>query len=128
MTKLSAIAKDQKQSKCPALGAWLNKDGTWECTAVVTQNEADINRCMHTDTYMHIDKYRALLGSAVKNPPAKAGDTGLVPGSGRYPVEGSGNSLQYSCLGDPMDRGSWWATVCACMYAVHGVTKALVKT
>ena len=55
MTKLSAIAKDQKQSKCPALGAWLNKDGTWECTAVVTQNEADINRCMHTDTYMHID-------------------------------------------------------------------------
>ena len=122
MTKLTAIAKDQKQSKCPALGAWLNKDGARECTAVVTQNEADINGCMH------IDKYRALLGSAVKNPPANAGGTGLVPGSGRYPVEGGGNSLQYSCLGDPMDKRAWQATVCACVYAVHGFTKALVKT
>ena len=46
----------------------------------------------------------------VKNPPAKAGDTGLIPGSGRSPGEGNGNPLQYSCLGNPMDRGAWWAT------------------
>ena len=55
-------------------------------------------------------------GTEVKNPPAHAGDTGLMPGSGRSPEEGNGNPLQYSCLGNPMDRGAWWAIV-------HGVTK-----
>ena len=55
----------------------------------------------------------------VKNPPENAGnaaDAGLIPGSGRSPREGNGNPLQYSCLENPMDRGSWWATV-------HGVTR-----
>ena len=47
----------------------------------------------------------------VKNPPVNAGDTGLIPGSGRSPGEGNGNSLQYSCLENPMDRGAWQATV-----------------
>ena len=50
-------------------------------------------------------------GSAVKNLPANTGDWGSIPGSGRYPGEGNGNSLQYSCLGNPLDRGAWWATV-----------------
>ena len=50
-------------------------------------------------------------GSVVKNPPANAGDRGLIPGSGRSLGEGSGNPLQYSCLGNPMDRGAWRATV-----------------
>ena len=56
-------------------------------------------------------------GSVVKNPPANAGDLGLIPGLGRSPGEGNGNPLQDSCLGNPMDRGSWWATV-------HGVSKS----
>ena len=47
----------------------------------------------------------------VKNPPANAGDSGLMLGSGRYPGEGNGNPLQYSCLKNPMDREVWWATV-----------------
>ena len=47
----------------------------------------------------------------VKNPPANTGDPGLTPGSGRFPGEGNGNPLQYSCLENPMDRESWWATV-----------------
>ena len=47
----------------------------------------------------------------VKNPPANAGDTGSFLGSGRSPGGGSGNPLQYSCLGNPMDRGAWWAAV-----------------
>ena len=58
--------------------------------------------------------------SVVKNPPTNAGDTGdmrLIPGSARSPEEGNGNLLQYSCLGNLMDRGAWWATV-------HGVTKS----
>ena len=47
----------------------------------------------------------------VKNPPANEGDTGLIPGSGRSPGEQNVNPLQYSCLGNPMDRGACWATV-----------------
>jgi len=45
-------------------------------------------------------------GSAVKNLPAKAGDAGSIPGSGRSPGEENGNSLQYSCLENSMDRGA----------------------
>ena len=44
----------------------------------------------------------------------KAGDTGdmgSIPVSGRSPGEGNGNPLQYSCLGNPMDRGAWWASL-----------------
>ena len=50
-------------------------------------------------------------GSAVKNPPANAGDAGSIPRSGRSPGEGNGNPLQCACLGNPMGRGVWWATV-----------------
>ena len=50
-------------------------------------------------------------GSVVKNPPANAGDACWIPRSGRSPGEGNDNPLQYSCLGNPMDRGVWWATV-----------------
>ena len=57
-----------------------------------------------------------LGGSTVKNPPANIGVMGLIPRLGRSPGEGNGNPLQYSCLGNPMDRGTWWATV-------HGLTK-----
>ena len=50
----------------------------------------------------------------VRNPPANAGDikyTGSIPGSGRSPGRENGNPLQYSCLENSMDRGTWWATV-----------------
>ena len=46
-------------------------------------------------------------GPVVKNSPANAGDTGLIPGSGKCPGEGHGNLLQYSSLDNPMDRGAW---------------------
>ena len=49
--------------------------------------------------------------SVAKNPPANAGDSGSIPGSGRSPGEGNGDPLQYSCLGNHMDRGDHWATV-----------------
>ena len=52
-----------------------------------------------------------LGGSVVKNPPANAGDVGLIPGLGRPLGKGNGNPPQYSCLGNPMDRGAWQATV-----------------
>ena len=56
----------------------------------------------------------------VKNLPVNAGDAGdlgSIPGSGRSPGEGHGNPLQYSCLGNPRDRGAWQATV-------HGVAES----
>ena len=59
----------------------------------------------------------------VKNLPANAGDVrdlGSIPQSGRSPGEGNGNPLQYSCLGNPMDRGAWQATV-------HGVAKSWTR-
>ena len=55
-------------------------------------------------------------GSAVKNTPANAGDAGSIPESGRSPGEGNSNALQYSCLENPTDRGTWQATI-------HRVTK-----
>ena len=53
----------------------------------------------------------------VKNLPASAGDVGLIPGSGRFPGEGNGNPLQYSCLENAMNRGAWQAVV-------HGVAES----
>ena len=50
-------------------------------------------------------------GSEVKASACNAGDQSSVPGLGRSPGEGNGNSLQYSCLENPMDGGVWWATV-----------------
>ena len=61
----------------------------------------------------------AQMALVVKNLPANAGDKGdpgSTPGSKRSPGEGNGNPLQYSCLGNPTDRGAWRATV-------HGVAK-----
>ena len=59
----------------------------------------------------------------VKNLPAKAGDikeVGLIPGSGRSPGGRHSNPFQYSCLKNPMDRGTWWATV-------HRITKSWTR-
>ena len=53
----------------------------------------------------------------VKNPPANAGDLGLITGSGRFTREGDGNPLQYSYLETPIDRGVLWATI-------HGVMES----
>ena len=51
------------------------------------------------------------MALAVKNPPASVGDVGSMSGLGRSPGGGHGNSFQYSCLENLMDRGVWWATV-----------------
>ena len=59
----------------------------------------------------------------VNNLPASAGDvkdSGLIPGSGRFPGGGHDDPPQYSCLENPMDRGAWWAIV-------HEVTKSWTK-
>ena len=53
---------------------------------------------------------------AMQETSCNAGDADSIPRSGRYPEGGNGNTHQYSCLGNPMDRGAWWAKI-------HGVTK-----
>ena len=57
-----------------------------------------------------------LVAQLVKNPTCNAGDLRSIPGLGRSPGEENGHPLQYSCLGNPMDRGAWQATI-------HGVAK-----
>ena len=71
----------------------------------------------------HMLLVRGFSGTSVvkKNPPANAAHMGLIPGLGRSPGGENGNLLCYSCLGNPMDRGAWWATV-------HGVTEELDTT
>ena len=60
------------------------------------------------------------IGSVVKNLPANAVDLGSIPGSRRFTGERNGKPPQYSCLGNPMDRGSWQATI-------HGVFKEQIQ-
>ena len=55
-------------------------------------------------------------GSDGKESACNAGNLGLIPGSGRFPGEGNGYPIQYSCLENSVGRGAWWATV-------HGVAK-----
>ena len=69
---------------------------------------------------LHQLLWLSLVLLVVKNPPPSAGDvrdTGSIPGLGRAPGEGNGYPLQYSCLENPMDRGSWWVPG-------HGVAKS----
>ena len=70
-----------------------------------TQSEKET--ILYDSTYV-----MGFLGTSVSKESAwSAGDTGLIPGSGRSPGEGNGNPLKYSCLENPMDRGAWHATV-----------------
>ena len=65
------------------------------------KSRSKVNRNM-----VESNKKRLPSFSVVKNLPANAGDAGLIPGSERSPEEGNGNPLQYSCLGNPVDRGA----------------------
>ena len=74
-------------------------------------------------TYAHTLIWASQVALVVKNPLANAGDMrnmGSVPESGRFPGGGNGNPLQNSCLGNPVDRGVWWA-------AVHGISKSQTR-
>ena len=90
----------------------MSKTNLW-----LPKGKGGINWEIWMDMLIHVPVYMKWGfpgGLVVKNSPANAGDArdvGSIPGSGRYPGEGNGNPLQYSCLGNPMDRGAWWATV-----------------
>ena len=69
---------------------------------------------------IHFVKKASQVALVIKNLPANAGDIRDFPGSGRSPGGGNGNPLQYYCLENPMDRGTWWATV-------HGVADSQTR-
>ena len=73
--------------------------------------------CMYVFMCVYVCIWGFPGGSVVKNPPDNTGDSCSIPELGRYPGEGNGNLLQYSWLGNPMDRGAGQATV-------HGITKS----
>ena len=98
--------EDKPQRVSPVLGTALDN---WRWTHWCSSGEE-----------MKMDPYPSTgfpSVSAVKNPPANAGDLGSVPGLGRSSGGGKSNPLQYSCLGNPMDRGARRATV-------HEITKS----
>ena len=85
-------------------------------------NSPPLPALMNSSSLVRWDLWGFPGGSVVKNSPANVGDardTGLIPGSEKIPGEGNGNPVQYSCLGNPTDRGAWGATV-------HGVAKRQV--
>ena len=89
--------------------------------------EAVTTTTIHRSIYMARQPFliyiyiTTLLWLSVKESTCQCRGTGLIPGSGRSPGEGNGNPLQYSCLGNPMDRGAQQATI-------HEVTKELDMT
>ena len=95
---------------------WLMEIYQWT-VLMVTQ----LLLCIFTKTHqtVHLEWVNFMVsgGSVVKNLPAHARDVGSIPGSGTSPGGENGNPLQYSCLGNPTDRGAWWATV-------HGVIQS----
>ena len=64
----------------------------------------------------------------VKTPPVNEGDVGSIPEWGRSSGEGNDNPFQYSCLGNPMDKGAWWATVYGVARVEHDLaTKTAIQ-
>ena len=109
----------------PSLSCALWRDGMCPmCARVPAPVECkDCGRLRHTSSLFTI--FSLLLyfgrgfpvGSDDKEAACNAGDLGLMPGLGRSPGGGHGHPFQYSCLENPMDRRTWWATV-------HGVAKS----
>ena len=95
---------------------WQAAGGTWQAAVRrVKKSQTGLRDYVHSTWYFGASQ----VAPVVRNPSASAGgmrDAGSIPGSGRS-GGGHGNPLQYSCLGNPMDRGAWWATV-------HGVAKS----
>ena len=90
------------------------------CVFKYTHTHTHIYVYIHTHTYIIyicMPTYDFPGGSDGKESACNAGNPGSIPGSGRFPGEGNGNPLQYSCLENFMGRGAWWTTV-------HGVSKS----
>ena len=74
---------------------------------------AQVHKLLHNlnQCYQGVFFIDASGGSRGKNIPANGEDAGSIPGLGKTPAERNGTPLQYSYLGNSMDRGAWWATI-----------------
>ena len=107
-------AEIQKLTPCPSGKAVLAlfRDPLLPAPVLVCQGFLQIWVFMAEELGVTAHELRGFPGgSAIKNQPANAGDSGSVPGLRRSPGERNGNPLQYSFLENSMDRGAWWATV-----------------
>ena len=93
----------------------VDKSFTFVCLAILGKRRASTLEIRSRWYLKTTHDFRGFPGSSdSKESACNGGDSGLIPGSGRFPGEGNGYPLQYSYLGNPMDRGAWWAVV-------HGV-------
>ena len=97
---------------CYCIKSCFSSESKEQHVLTVRQKEVKASSLYWVSIYMGIIAYLLLCS---------AEDTGLIPGLGRCPGEGNGNPLQYSCLGNPMDRPTWQGTV-------HGISKQLDMT
>ena len=121
------------QCKRCGFNPWVGKilwRRAWQPTPVLLPGEFHGQRslasyspwgCKESDTTERLILLLSLVAQRAKNPPANARDVGSIPGLGRPHGNGNCNSLQSSCLGNPMDREVWQA-------AVHRIVKELVTT
>ena len=103
----------------------------WWVTVHGSQSHIGLSSHTHTHTRKHLIKRGFPTDSVVKNLPANAGaveDWGPTSGSGRSPGGGNGNPLQYSCLGNPKDRGTWQATKSQTRLSRHIVSQNFHRT
>ena len=98
----------------PSLGGEDPRRREWQPTPVFLPGESQGHRSLagcspwgHKRVGHDGSDVASTGGSTVKNPPANAGNTRLTPGCGRSPRKGNVSPLQYSCLGNSMDRGTW---------------------
>ena len=94
--------------QCSYLGNPMGRGAWWATVHGVTKSQTQLS-----DSHFTFPG-----GSVVKNSLINVGNSGSTPESGRSPGEENGNPLQYSCLGNFMDRGAWWAIE-------NGITKEL---
>ena len=115
------LCKDMGEGKCLPFESWTIK---WKITAVRNHlshhTKGPVGKTEERKEKSNDIIWAPVEGfpgcSVVKNLSANAGDVGSIPGSGRSPRDRKGYPLQCSCLGNPMDEGSWWVIV-------HGVTR-----
>ena len=91
-----------------------------ECSTLLVGMQTSTATTEKLKTELLYDSTRAALLARRKESACNVGHPGSIPRLGRSPGEGNGNSLQYSRLENPMDRGAWWATV-------HGVAKSRTR-
>ena len=101
--------RGHKLPRLPNCGSWRVKGVLYSPSFTLVHVQIPHYKMFLNKANWFLQGFRS--DSVVGNPPAHTGDAGSIPGLGRFPGEGKGKPLQYSCLGNPMDRGAWGAAI-----------------